>query len=186
MTEDSRLIKLFFERSGQALTLLSEKYGAICLATARNILSSEQDAEECLSDAYLAVWNKIPPERPEPLAAYLLRIVRNQALKKLRQNTAEKRGSGYGTVLEELEGCIPSRESVEDEAEAKELAKAIDRFLSSIAKDERVLFVRRYWFGDSISELAGLFSQSGHNISSRLYRTRKKLRKFLLGEGAKL
>lgn len=182
MTEDSKLIELFFERSEQAIDLLSEKYGAVCMKTAGNYLSVRQDAEECVNDAYLAVWETVPPERPDPLIAYLCRIVRNLALKKHRSNTAAKR-SGYDAALDELAECIGSDENVEDELEARELAGLIDRFLSALGRDERVLFVRRYWFGDGLAELAKLFETSEHTLSARLYRTREKLRKYLQKEG---
>lgn len=185
MTEDSKLIELFFERSEQAIDLLSKKYGAVCMRLAQNLLTVRQDAEECVNDAYLAVWETVPPERPDPLIAYLCRIVRNLALKKLRANTAAKR-SGYDTALDELAESIASNESVENELEARELAKHIDRFLSSLGRDERVLFVRRYWFSDSLSELAELFGASEHALSARLYRTREKLKKYLDREGIQL
>ena len=186
MTEDSRLIELFFERSEQAIALLDEKYGAVCHKTARNILSSKQDAEECVSDAYLAVWNSVPPERPNPLVTYLLKIVRNLSLKKHRANTALKRGSGYDTALDELAECLPSSEDVENAVDARELAAVLDRFLDGLGRDERVLFVRRYWFGDGIPELARLFGISRHAASARLYRTREKLRIMLKKEGEEL
>ena len=184
MTEDSKLTELFFERSEQAIALLSEKYGALCLSTSMNILSSRQDAEECVNDAYLAVWNTIPPQRPDPLSAYVCRIVRNLSLKKLRSNSALKRGAGCTAALEELEGSLSDDLSVEEEAEARELARLIDKFLGTLDKNERVLFVRRYWFFDSTDTLARMFATSEHNISARLYRTREKLRKYLKKEGA--
>ena len=183
VTDDSKLIELFFERSEQAVELLSEKYGGVCLSTARNILSSPQDAEECVNDAYLAVWNTVPPERPSPLIAYLLRIVRNLSLKKHRSNSAAKRGSGYDSAMDELAECIPSNENVESEYDANELGGLIDRFLGTLGKDERVMFVRRYWFGDDIGALAKHFGISRHAASGRLYRTREKLKAYLKKAG---
>lgn len=185
MTEDSKLIELFFERSEQAIDLLSEKYGAVCMRIANNYLTVRQDAEECVNDAYLAVWDSVPPQRPDPLVTYLCRIVRNLALKKRRSNNAAKR-CGYDAALDELEECIASDESVENELEARELAKLLDHFLSTLGKDERSLFVRRYWFGDSLPTLAELFKKSEHTLSARLYRTREKLKKYLKKEGVQL
>lgn len=186
MNDDSRIIGLFFERSEQAIAKLSERYGERCRRVARNIVASDEDADECVSDAFLAVWERIPPERPDPLVTYLLKIVRNTAMKKLRSNTALKRGRGYDAALDELEECLPSGESVEGELEARELASEIDRFLHTLERDERVLFMRRYWFGDSISELAKLFGIRKHAVTARLYRTREKLRKNLMEGGTEL
>ena len=186
MTDDGKLIELFFERSEPAVSLLDEKYGAVCRRTARNILSSEQDAEECVSDAYLAVWNNIPPERPDPLIAYLLKIVRNISLKKHRANTALKRGSGYDAALDELSECLPSPESADNVLDARTLAALIDRFLEGLDREERVLFLRRYWYGDGLGELAKLFGISRHAASARLYRTREKLRILLKKEGEEI
>ncbi|MBR6102211.1 MAG: sigma-70 family RNA polymerase sigma factor [Ruminococcus sp.] len=184
--DDKRIIELLFERSEQALDILSDKYGALCSHIAGNILSSKEDAEETVNEAYLAVWNTVPPERPDPLSAFISRIVRNLALKRLRTNTAMKRGSGLSVSLEELEGCVAAPSGVEEQAEARELGRLINSFLASLPKDERVLFVRRYYFCDSIDGLAELFHTSGHNVSARLYRTREKLRKYLRKEGAEI
>ena len=127
MNDDSRIIGLFFERSEQAIAKLSERYGERCRRVARNIVASDEDADECVSDAFLAVWERIPPERPDPLVTYLLKIVRNTAIKKLRSNTALKRGRGYDAALDELEECLPSGESVEGELEARELRQHLAR-----------------------------------------------------------
>ena len=181
--EDSRIIELFHERSEQAIAELSDKYGALCLRTAENILNDRRDAEECVEDAYLAVWNNVPPERPDPLSAYLLRIVRNLSLKKVRENTAKKRNSSYDAALEELEEILPSSVLVEEETEARETAEAVDRFLGTLEKTDRVLFVRRYFFGDSLSSLSELTGKSSHYLSVRLSRIRKSLRSYLEKEG---
>ena len=181
--DDSQIIELFFERSEQAIALLSEKYGAFCLRLAEGILSDTRDAEECVNDAYLAVWNRIPPERPDPLVSYLGRIVRNLALKKYHANTAKKRNSRYDVALDEIADCFPAAARVEDEIEAKEAAESIGRFLEALDKDSRILFVRRYWYADGIGDLAARFSLSRHAVSVRLSRIRKALRKHLIKEG---
>ena len=180
--EDREIIELFFERSEQAIVELSDKYGALCLRTASHILNNRQDAEECVNDAYLAVWNTVPPARPDPLLSYLMRIVRNIAIKKYHANTAEKRNSSYDLALSEIEESFPSRDSVEEEVEARDTARRINRFLSTLEKKDRILFVRRYWQGDSVEELAELFSITKHNVSVRLLRIRKKLNRYLAGE----
>ncbi len=181
--EDSKIIKLFFDRSEEAITELSEKYGKVCKSVAENILNNHRDSEECVNDAFLAVWNTIPPQHPEHLLSYVCRIVRNLAVKKFHANTAQKRNSIYDVALDEIKECFPSSVSVEDEIEAIEVSRAIDRFLESMDKQNRILFVRRYFYSDSVEELAELFRTSKHNISVRLSRIRKNLKKYLIKEG---
>ncbi len=181
--EDRQIIDLFLERSEQAIDQLSRKYGRVCEALAKNILGNPRDAEECVSDAYLAVWNTVPPEQPDPLLSYLCRIVRNLSLKKHRQNTAKKRNSFYDIALEELEAVLPYAVTVEAEADGNALAEAINRFLAGLDRDSRVLFVRRYWYGDSVTDLAKRFHITAHNATVRLSRLREKLKAELLQEG---
>lgn len=180
---DSRIIDLFFERSEQALTELSEKYSKVCHKIAFNILGSEADAQECVNDAFLGIWNSIPPEKPQPLSAYVYRVVRNVSLKKHRSNTAKKRNSRYDTALDEIEGCLPSDFSVEDELYAETLSTEINKFLASLTKDNRIIFVKRYWFGEEISEIAKDFNTTAHNITVKLSRTRKALKQHLNEKG---
>lgn len=181
--EDLKIIELFYKRSEQAIIELSNKYGTICRKVANNILNNRQDTEECLNDAYLGAWNTIPPQNPNPLLTYICRIVRNLAIKKYHANTAAKRNSIYDIALDELENCFPSSAIVENEWEASETAESIDRFLASLDRDSRVMFVQRYWYSSSITELAELFHTSKHNVSVRLSRIRAKLRKHLIKEG---
>lgn len=181
--DDSKIIELFFERSEQAIIELSNKYGAICNKVADNILNNRLDSEECVNDAYLGVWNTIPPQRPNPLLSYVCRIVRNLALKKYHENTAQKRNSYYDVALDEIADCIPASFSVEDEIMAKEVAGVIDSYLESLDQQSRIMFIRRYWHADSIEELAALFHKSKHYISVRLSRIRKALRQHLKKEG---
>ena len=181
--EDERIIQLFFERSESAIKELNQKYGAFCTKVARNILNNHQDAEECVNDAYLGAWNNIPPERPNPLRTYICRIVRNLATKKYYANRAKKRDSSYDVALEELESCIPAAGSVEEQWNAKEVAHSIDDFLEHLDRENRILFVRRYWYGESVSDLARLFQISNHNVTVRLSRIREKLKVHLQKEG---
>ena len=184
--DDSRIIELFFARSELAIRELSGKYGSVCGKVAENILNDRLDAEECVNDAYLAVWNTVPPQRPDPLLTYVCRIVRNLALKKYHANTAKKRNSVYDVALDEIAECFPSAASPEEELEAKETAGIIDAFLETLDRRNRILFIRRYWFADSIEELAERFHLSKHAVSVRLSRMRKTLGKQLNKEGISL
>ena len=181
--EDAGIIDLFFERSEQGIEKLSEKYGALLMRIAENIVGSREDAEECVSDTYLAVWNRVPPERPDPLVAYICRIVRNLALKRFHANTAKKRDSRYDVALEEIADCFPVASSVEDEVDAKETVAAVNRFLETLDQRDRILFIRRYWQADSIQEMAEQFGMRPHAVSVRLSRIRKALKKQLEKEG---
>ncbi|MCQ2438450.1 MAG: sigma-70 family RNA polymerase sigma factor [Oscillospiraceae bacterium] len=181
--EDSKIISLFFERSEQAIRELDCKYGGAVWKTAANILDDRLDVEECVNDTYLKVWNSIPPHTPEPLGSYVCKISRNSAVNRYHANNAEKRRSNYGLVLDEMAECIPSGVSVETELEAKELSAAINRFLSMLKPEDRFLFVRRYWYADSVADLAAVTNSSVSRISVRLFRLREKLRHQLTKEG---
>ena len=181
--EDSRIISLFFERSEQAIEELNRKYGSAVKKTAANILNDRLDVEECVNDTYLRVWNNIPPHVPKPLAGYVCRIARNLAVNRYHANNAEKRRSNYDLVLDEMEECIPSGVNVETDYEAKELTAAINRFLAALSKEDRFLFVRRYWYADSVTDLAAMTNGSANRISVRLFRLREKLRNSLMKEG---
>lgn len=186
MLEDSKIIELFFARVEQAIVELSAKYGTVCSRIARNILKNDLDAEECVNDTYLAAWNTIPPQKPDPLRTYIFRIVRNIAIAKYHANTSEKRNSYYDVALEELENCLTNHVTVEQEISAQELSRHIDRFLDTLDKTSRVMFVRRYWYSDSISDIAERFQTNNNNVSVRLSRTREKLKKYLKKEGFEL
>lgn len=181
--EDSKIIALFFARSEQAITELSVKYGKLCLKIANNILGNNQDSEECVNDAYLGAWNTIPPQKPNPLQAYICRIVRNIAITKYHANTAQKRNSYYDIALEELEHCLFSTETAESRLYAKELSHLLNRFLASLDQRSRVMFVRRYWYSDSVADIASAFHMRPNSVSVQLSRIRSKLRKFLIQEG---
>lgn len=180
--DDSQILSLLFARAESAIDALSRKFGPRLLATARNILDSPEDAEESVSDTYLALWNAIPPRQPDPLAGFVFKTGRNQALKKLRQRSAEKRDSRYDLSLDELSPCLPGG-SLEEQMDARLLGQAIDRFLDTLPKENRNLFLRRYWFGDSVKSLSAAFSLSGNVISVRLSRIRAQLKAYLIQEG---
>lgn len=181
--EDSGIIDLFFERSEQAIEELDKKYGSAVRKTAANILQNTQDAEECANDTWLGVWNSIPPQRPSPLASYVCRIARNLAVSKLRAERAAKRSSGLDLVLDELEDFLPSGEDVARDYEYRELVEGINRFLASLSYDDRFLFVRRYWYADSVRDIAAMTRRKESCVSLRLFRLREKLRKTLQKEG---
>ena len=177
---DERIIELFFERSEQALKELDEKYGRVCHKVSYNILNNQQDVEECVNDAYLGTWNAIPPAKPNPLLAFVLKIVRNISLKRYEQNTAAKRNSHYDVAMEELENCLASTITIEQEIAECELTKIIESFLNSLSKENRVIFLRRYWFSDTYADIARQVGLTEKNVSVRLTRIRKELREYLL------
>ena len=175
---DLEIIALFFARQEKAISATADKYGNYCHAIAYNILFNWSDAEECVNDTYLGAWNSIPPQSPDPLRSYICRIVRNRSLKKLRANTAIKRGSQFEISLSELEECIPDN-SMDEQLSISELSAQINAFLTVLPKDDRLMFVKRYWFSESISELADAFGITENNVSVRLSRIRGKLHQYL-------
>lgn len=181
--KDQEIIALFFERSEQAITELINTYGAAIRNVASNILKDPQDTEEAVSDTCLTVWNRIPPTCPEYLGAYACRIARNLSLKRYACNTAQKRNSYYDVALEELEETIPALSTVESAYEAKELTQYLNQFLKGISREDRYLFLRRYWYGDGITEIAENLKITPHKASVRLFRLRQKLQEYLKKEG---
>ena len=180
---DAEIIRLFFERSEQAIEELAKAHGSAAARVARNILGSERDVEECLNDTYLAVWNAIPPQEPAPLRTFVCRIARNLAAAKYHANTAKKRNSRYDAALDELEECLSDGGSVEDAYDAKELSEAINAFLAALSYSDRFLFVRRYWYSDSMQDIAAMTGSTAKSVAVRLYRLREKLRHHLIKEG---
>ena len=157
---------------------MAAAYGQRLYGIAYNILGNRHDAEECVNDTYLALWNTIPPQRPEPLIAYACRVGRNIALNRLRSDSTQKRDSRYDLSLDELAGCIPGA-SLEHVMDGRILGQSINKFLATLPKMSRIIFLRRYYFGDSVKKIAGSLSLSENTVSVRLNRIREKLRKFL-------
>lgn len=178
--EDEKIIELFFGRSEQGLWELDIKYGKICRKLSNNIVNNRQDAEECVNDAYLGAWNAIPPARPNPLLSYICKIVRNISLKSYYRKEAAKRNSHYTVAMEEIETCIAGPNTVETEIEVKELARIIEDFLDTLTIENRVIFMRRYWFSDSCKDIAGVTGLTEKNISVRLTRIRHKMKDYLI------
>ncbi len=180
MIDDEKIIELFFARDQQAIRELDRKYGKICHNLSYNIVNSRQDAEECVNDAYLGAWNAIPPVRPNPLLSYIVKIVRNISLKAYWRKAAAKRSSAYTAALEEIEGCIADQKTVEDAIETRELSRIIGAFLDTLTLENRVIFMRRYWFADSCRDIAEFVGLTEKNISVRLTRIREKMKQYLI------
>lgn len=181
--DDNRIIELFFQRSEKAIVELSTKYGAISMGIAYNILGNFEDAEECVNDSYLGVWNAVPPKEPNPLLAFLLRIVRNISINRCTYNSRQKRKNQYYECIDELDYCIASNETVESQLEATELTKNIEEFLDTLNKTNRLIFIRRYWYVDSYESISKLTGMRENSIRTRLSRIRKELKKYLQERG---
>ena len=179
MFEDGKIIELFFARSERAIQELDRKFGKICHKLSYNILNCWDDAEECVNDAYLGVWNAIPPAKPDPLQAYLCKIVRNISLKLYYRKKAAKRNSVYDIAMEELEDYLSAPNTVEAELEARELAEIIESFLETLTVENRVIFMRRYAYMDTYSDIAARVGLSEKNVSVRLTRMRRNLKQYL-------
>ena len=182
--EDSVIIDLYWARQEQALEETDRKYGNFCRTIAYNILRSPEDSEECVNDTWLRAWNTMPPQRPGVLQAFLGKITRNLSLDRYKAARAEKRGGGQMPIaLEELGDCIPSASTVEETVELEELTQVLDRFLRNLPEKECCIFLRRYWYVDSVETIAKEFGFSQSKVKTMLYRTRVKLRKQLAEEG---
>ena len=178
--EDARIIELYWLRSEEAVARTAEKYGRYCAAIARRFLPDPRDGEEAVADTWTAAWDSIPPRRPNCLQAYLGRITRNLCLDRIRAGDRLKRGGGeVPLALEELEECLPGPDSPEREAEQRELAERIDRFLRTLPETERQIFVERYWYMARIEEIARAHGFSKAKTTRQLHRTRKKLGRLL-------
>lgn len=181
--EDAEILTLFEVRDEDAIAKIAEKYGGYCRAIAYRILGSEEDAEECVSDAYWKAWNAIPPARPAKLRLFLAKITRNLALHRFEKNTAAKRVGEMNAVLEELQECISDGETPETALLAAELQKCVNDFLRALPKREGDLFLRRYFFTETIADIAARFGMRENAVAVALCRTRGKLKKHLKKEG---
>jgi RNA polymerase sigma-70 factor (ECF subfamily) len=181
---DVQILDLYETRSESAIAETANRYGSYCTAIAMNILHNTQDAEEAVNDAYLAAWNAIPPEQPRIFAAFLGRITRNISLDRYKAQKAQKRGGNEtDLLLSELEACIPSARSVENEVDENELSKTIDSFLASIGEDDAAYFFCRYWHCESVPQIARKFGAGESKVKMSLHRTRKKLKTYLNERG---
>lgn len=181
--EDKEIVDLFLDRNETALAETQKKYGSFCKFIAKNVLSLQEDVEECVNDALFTAWNKIPPIIPESLKAFLGKMVRDIAITRYRANHAQKRYSGMDLLLSELEDCLPSEVNFEENLEREELTKIINGWLDGLSEEERVLFVKRYWYGESVKELAVSCGLTQNNLAQKMFVLRKSLKNTLSKEG---
>lgn len=180
---DQTIIELFWQRSEDAIRNVSQKYGKYLTKIAMNVLNHYEESEECVNDTYLTAWNQIPPDRPQKLLPYLGRITRCLALNRYDYLTAQKRNTEFMLQLSELEECLSGTDSIENKYEVSELAAVISTFLRTENSDNCNIFIRRYWYSDSISDIASRFGMGESKVKSILFRIRCRLKKHLESEG---
>ena len=181
--DDAQIIESFFRRDPAAIDAVQQRYGRRCLAAAGHILPDSRDAEECVSDVWLRLWNAIPPERPRSLAAYIATVTRRVALDKCDYNKAAQRRSDLTLAFDELEGCLSSEDSAVQALEQADFRRVLNGFLRKLTRQSRTYFIRRYWYGESIREIADSCGAGEEKVKSSLFRTRQRLRAALEKEG---
>ena len=183
--DDSKIIELFFARNEDAIKHTDDAYGRRLFHLADNIVHNDQDAEESVNDTYMKAWDTIPPQRPEHFFAYIAKICRNFALKRIDWQKAKKRNAEVVTLTQEMENCIP--DTYRDiEADERELGRILDAFLRTLTPENQMVFLRRYWYVDTIAEIAVRYGISESAVQMRLNRTRSKLAMYLAKEGIKV
>ena len=180
--EDAAIIGLYWARDEGAISASDEKYGTLCRSLSQSILDSREDAEECVNDTWKRAWDTMPPQRPNSLRAYLAKITRNLSIDRWRARRA-KRSGGLGVLLDELEDCLPASPSAEEVTEARETVRVIDRWLSQLPSADRIAFLRRYWYGQRVDQIAAQAGRSPNSMTKRLGRLRDSLRRCLEQEG---
>ena len=180
--EDSKIISLFMHRSDKAIKVLEEKYEKLIRSVIRRIIADKEDIEECVNDTYLGVWNSIPPNSPKYLSAYVCKIAKNVAVQRYRRENAKKRNRQFECTLEEINQIFIDSK-IEEILEAEELGSYINDFLKSLTKEDRTLFVNRYWFSYSNKQLAKMYQIKENTVSVRLLRIRNKLKEYLKERG---
>jgi RNA polymerase sigma-70 factor (ECF subfamily) len=182
--KDTAILELYETRCESAISETQKQYGAYCMSIAMNILQNREDAEECVNDTFLKAWNAIPPERPNVFAAFIGRITRNLSLDRYKSNKTAKRGGGEtALLLSEMKTCIPDARNVEREVESKDLTRIIEDYLDTIREEDSAFFVRRYWHGEAVAQIAAKLGVSVSRINTSLHRTRKKLKTYLSERG---
>ena len=181
--EDAAIIGLYWARDEGAISASDKKYGSLCRCLSQNILDSREDAEECVNDTWQRAWDTMPPQRPNSLRAYLVKIARNLSIDRWRAKRTEKRRGGLDVLLSELEDCLPAPSDAEGLTEARETARVIDRWLSELPPADRTAFLRRYWYGQRVDEIAAQAGCSSNTMTKRLGRLRRGLRRVLEQEG---
>lgn len=182
--EDAEIIDGYWQRNEAAIAQTNEKYGKYLYSIAHNVLDSTEDAKECINDTWFQAWNSIPPQRPMNLKLFLAKITRNLAFNKLEEKNAKKRGGGeIVLVLEELKQCIADSSDVESAVSLKELENSINRFVQTLSTKESNLFVRRYFYTETVKAIAKRYGLSENNVSVSLSRIRNRLKNYLKQEG---
>ena len=182
--DDTRIIDLYWRKDSHAITETNEKYGAYCFAIADNILHSHEDAEDCVNDTWLNAWNAMPPQRPQRLRLFLARITRNLSFNRFHARNTEKRGGGeIVMVLDELAECLASESDVERDYEYQELGRSLHRFVQALPERDGNVFIRRYFYTETMNVIADRYGLTEKNVSVILTRTRKKLKLHLMKEG---
>ena len=183
--EDQQIIDLFFDRNEQAITETNVKYGKLCHSIAYNILSNREDSEECVNDTYIGVWNAIPPTRPDNFMAFVCRIARNLSLKRLEFLKREKRSADVILSLDELSAVLPDERYAPDVSD-EDVGRLISQFLRTQKEDVRNVFIRKYYFFDSVKEIAERYSFTESKVKNMLFYTRNKLKDYLIKEGVEI
>ena len=183
--DDLQIVTLFEQRNEGAVAAASQKYGGYCSSIARNLLPCE-DAEECVSDTWLTAWNRIPPAKPLYLCAFLGKITRTLAISRWRSLHAKKRDAGMTLLLSELDECLPDPNGVEETVENRDLARLLSDWLRSLPREDRLLFLRRYWWGTAVRELAAEAGCTENQMAQRMRKLRAALRQKLEEEGISL
>ena len=182
--DDNAIIDLYWDRSEEAITQTDLKYGRYCYSIAYNILTNRQDAEESVSDTYMAAWNHSPPTRPNVLSTFLGRITRNLSISRWRARGAQRRGGGEPDLaFEELRECVSGKQNVENDLIAREMLNILNQFLKALPRENRIVFMRRYWYLDPIARIATSCGFSQSKVKTMLCRDRKKLKQMLTKEG---
>ena len=180
--EDQAIIALFQQRREDAIAACRKEYDSYLSSLALRILGDSADAEECVSDTYWQIWQRIPPDEPQHFKAYLAAICRYFAFDRLDRRHAKKRSAEIVELTEELQSCLGDR-STEEELDLRELGRTLDRFLRTLGKEQRRIFLRRYWFAETVKEVAAHCGISESKVKTSLFRTREKLRTYLESEG---
>ena len=183
--DDQRIIELYFERDEQAIRETDAKYGKLCHSIAYNILNNHEDSEECVNDTYISVWNAIPPTRPNNFTAFVCRIARNMSLKRFEFMKREKRSEDVLASLDELSAILPDERYSPDVSD-EDIGKLISKFLRSQKEDVRNVFIRKYYFFDSVKEIAERYGFTESKVKNMLFYTRNKLKDFLIKEGIEI
>lgn len=184
--EDKRIIELLFERDESALKILEKRYGSLIVHILNQLLPDREDVEECKNDVYLAVWNSIPPNNPEFLKAYVCKVTRNIAIKLIRFKNTKKRPVYAEIALDELGECISRSGCPEEIMETKELGRLMNLYIRSLSEENQMLFIRRYFFGDSVDDLSERFKMRSNTVAVKLLRMRNALKDYLKEQGVNI